>query len=392
MKNRAKILAMLSLALFVALMGLLWLAAGLFLLAGLYAVFSYGKLAKWIEKNTFLTNSGTFAGIFVLAIAIRVFVLEIYSIPSASMEDTLIPGDKVIVSKLNYGPQLPRSPFEIPWVNLFFYITKEAKADPGVPWWHYQRLEGFSEIDRGDIIVFDAPANPDDFYIKRCVGLPGEMLEIKNGQVLNNKQAYLSPATVKHLYEVTYNNRQDMNHLLDSLHLQAEGIDPMGTQFGKDEVGIMLNELEKEKLYSYDFIDSIQLKIQPSDTIAVTFPGNENFLWTIDNFGPLQVPAKGLTISLNQDNFILYAAVLKQYEHAHITERRGKYYLHEKEISEYTFRQNYYFMMGDNRNNSQDSRFWGFVPEENVVGKAVCVLYSAHDDGFRWKRLFKFFI
>ena len=390
MKNRLKMIAILSVVLFIALMGLLWLAAGLLLLSVVYYVFSHGKLAKWTKRNSFFASCVAFASIFVLAIVVRLFIFEIYNIPSASMEDTLIPGDKVIVSKLNYGPQLPRSPFEIPWVNVFFYITKEAKANPNAHWWNYQRLEGLSKISRGDIVVFESRSRTKSFLVKRCVGLPGEVLKIKDGEVFHDKEIYPSPATAKRLYQIKYNNRKGVNNLLDSLHLRNYwSADSLSYPY---EIWLVLNKLERDKLRDHDCIDSILLKTQLAEDVTSIFPRNPRFKWTINNFGPLLIPAKGLTIPLNKTNIILYATILKKYEHVTITERHGRYYLNEIEIDQYTFQQNYYFMMGDHRDSSQDSRFWGFLPEENVVGKVVGVLYSAHDNDFKWNRLFKFSI
>ena len=250
-----------------------------------------------------------FIGVILFAVWMRVFVFEIFVVPSSSMENTIVPGDKLIVSKLAYGPGLPRSPFEIPWINLFFYLAPQTRRLSGSPWWDYHRLSGYSQYKNGDIMIFKHPVTG-DIFIKRCIALPGDTLQIRTGKIFINSKTFEEKTTAKTM--------------------------------------------------------------------------------SLVSLGPNVLPQKGATITLDSISFRLYKSMINKIEkNRKLTSKEGKYFLGEKEITRYSFYDDYFFMMGDNRNDSNDSRFWGPVPEENIVGKAAFVLFSNDHQGFNWSRLFK---
>lgn len=321
----------------IALTGLYWMALTTFLLYLIFLVFrSELALFAWIRKRRFVSSIFTIIGIFLLAISIRIFFIEIFSIPSSSMENTLYPGDKVLVSKLNYGPAMPQSPFEIPWINLIWYLSVDKSTPFDSIYWNHKRLNGFSSLKNGDVVVFIHPlwGQRDNFFIKRCMGLPGDTLQIINGVVLANQKALHMPESVKQPYVVKVR------------HLSA---------FKNDSSHWVNKELK----------------------------------WTIDHYGPMIIPQKGMNIPLNALNYKIYHQTIEQLEKVNIEEKQGIYYINGKPSITYVFRKNYCFMIGDNRHNSADSRIWGLVPEENIVGKAVIILFSNNTNGIQWPRFFK---
>ena len=330
-----------------------------------------------------------FTGIFIFAILFRVFFIEIYSIPSGSMEDTLLPGDKVLVNKLVYGPKLPASPYDIPWVNLVWFLQAGASANPDSVYWNYRRAPGFSAIKRGEVMVFSHPlwGGRNNFFIKRCPALPGDTLKIERGRVKINGQFLPEHDRVKKVYEVwTYNTRQ-FSRLTDSLGLQSFGRSVRSREWGLIEM--LLTEKQKNQLLESGGIDSLKVKILPPDSSHWVYPKNREFAWTIDDYGPLVIPFRGMAIKLNHRNFLLYGRTINRLEKIKLEEKDGLYYLGDEPVTQYIFRQNYYFMLGDNRTNSNDSRYWGFVPEENIVGKAGLVLFNYRYGEFKWERVVK---
>jgi len=338
-----------------------------------------------------------FITIILLAVCLRVFVFEIYTIPSGSMENTLWPGDKILVSKLNYGPRLPRSPFEIPWLNVLFYLNKKARTKADITWWKYRRLPGFSEINRGDVIVFQFPDNKNEVFVKRCVTLPGVTLpgdtfRIINSDVFINNRFQKHPVESKKIYRVWYNNINSFYKIADSMNIPAYGWWTLG-QCSFTETN--LSSRQKEQLTGMSCIDSITSGIKATDySTTQYYPWHEDYSWTLNNMGPFIIPGKVLKIKPDESNVVLYKKVLKKFEHAGITNDSGKWYINYSVVSDYGFKQDYYFMLGDNRNASNDSRYWGFVPEDHIIGKACFVLYSL-DPGkkglkrIRWNRMFR---
>jgi len=340
-------------------------------------------------KRKWLKTILTFSGVFIFAILFRVFFIEIFSIPSGSMEDTLLPGDKVLVNKLVYGPKLPASPYDIPWINLVWFLQAGAAANPDSIYWDYRRLPGFSGIKRGDVMVFSHPlwGGRDNFFIKRCMALPGDTLAIEGGRVKVNGQFLREPALSKKVYEIWPESTRQFSRLADSLGLQSFGYPVRSRE--RDSIKMLLTETQKNRLLKSGGIDSLKIKTSPPDSSRWVYPKTRNFAWTIDDYGPLVIPFQGMAIKLNLQNFLLYGRTINRLEKIKLEENDGLYYLGEEPATRYVFRQNYYFMLGDNRTNSNDSRYWGFVPEENIVGKACLVLFNYRCGEFKRERVLK---
>lgn len=389
MNKKGTILLLLASGLFFFLSGVHWLTVPLFLLAGVVYLLRHLRIPEKLEKHKWLKTAGIFVGVFILAIVFRVFFIEIFSIPSGSMEDTLIPGDKVMVNKLAYGPKLPASPYEIPWLNLVWYLRAKADVNLDSAYWKYRRLNGFGNIKRNDVMVFIHPlwSGRNNFFIKRCVALPGDTLEIQNGNVNVNGQLLPEPGQVKRLYRVWPGNPRLFYRIADSLKINNQGMHL--TRESDQSVKLLLTTKQKEQLLKPDLIDSIRAEICPGNPDHWVYPKDSIFIWTIDHFGPLIIPFKGMNIRLNHSTWLLYKRTIDRLEQEKQEERNGFYYLNGILTDHYAFQHDYYFMLGDNRNNSIDSRYWGFVPEENIVGKASLVLFSNDWEGFKWKRIFK---
>lgn len=370
----------------IVLLGLYWLALATFLLYLVFLLFrSELALFAWIRKHRYVSSLLTIVGIFLLAISIRIFFIEIFSIPSSSMENTLYPGDKVLVSKLNYGPAMPQSPFEIPWINLIWYLSADKNTPLDSVYWDQKRLSGFSSIKKGDVVVFIHPlwGQRDNFFIKRCMGLPGDTLQVKNGMVFANQKVISMPELGRQPYIVKVKQLTAFKKLTDSLKIEAFG---NGSWSYNEYYGFDMSPIQQRKLLNRNCIDSVFVNLVKNDSSQWI---NKELEWTIDNYGPLIIPKKGMTIRLNSLNYKLYHQTIEQLEKVKVEEKDGLFYLDGIEKSSYTFKKDYCFMMGDNRHNSADSRIWGLVPEDNIVGKAVIILFSNNNNGIQWHRFMK---
>jgi len=366
---------------------LIWLVAGISIVAIVYLLLTsdFSHL-KGLKKIKLLVSTFAFVSIFIVAISARVFLIEIFAIPSGSMEETLLPGDKVLVSKLDYGPRMPYSPYEIPWINLIWFLKADAKTNTDSIYWKYNRLEGYTKIKNGDVLVFGHPlwGKRDNYFVKRCIAIPGDTLEIKQGRVFVNDELFLEPVNVKKQYVIYYKNAEQLNKLTDSIQIAGS------YQKGNDHTcKIQLTHSQYKILISEECIDSIQLEVLSKDSANWVDPKNWEFRWTITDFGPLVVPKKGMKIELNERNFLLYQRTIKRLEKVKLSRREGKFLIDGKPATQYAFKHDYYFMMGDNRNNSNDSRYWGFVPEMNIVGRATTILWSNSEGKINWGRTFK---
>ena len=325
----------------------------------------------------------------MLAVALRLFVFSFYYIPTNSMDQTLIPGDYILVSKVHYGPLMPVSPFEIPWFNALFFLNSGARAKVDEEWWQSKRYEGLGDIERQDVVVFKFPVDKKQLYIKRCVGVAGDTLEISGGKLIVNGSLKAEPRFVLNCYDVWYNDSSHFCPLLDSLNIVHK-------KLVSDEKPTLV-EVEctvpmVKQIIPNSCVDSVHQKLMNPDQCYGVFPEDNVFGWSVDHFGPLIIPQKGMRMELTVDNVLRYGTILVQSEKVKLEKKGASYWIDGKESQNYKFKKDYYFMMGDNRHNSNDSRYWGFVPKDHIVGKAMMVIWSKNPDkdswkGVRWNRV-----
>ncbi|MDO5981580.1 signal peptidase I [Flavivirga spongiicola] len=366
-------------------LGLIWLSFLYIFLVATY--YGFKVLLKRI-KNSFIYRTAyglfVFLFIFFIAISIKLFAFDIYKIPSSSMNNTLYTNDVIMVNKLKYGPKLPRSPFDIPWVNIAFYFNDKARATMGTPWWDYKRLSGTTTIKKGDVIVFTM-FDVDMVIVKRCIGKAGDTLTIKKGDVYVNNMAFNPSKLILNNYEFKVNDRKTFYSKLDSIDL-----DISFTRTRTNNFRATLSFQDKKRLEELNMVESL-VKVTDSLTDTSTaYPESKYNQWNFDDYGPYIIPQKGMKIILTPENYALYHKVINEHEGVTIKNTEGTYSIKGKEVISYTFKQDYYFMMGDHRKGSLDSRLWGVVPEERIIGKVQCVLFSNYQDEFQWNRLFKF--
>lgn len=375
------------LALFLVMLGLVWLVITILIFALIYKIaLNYISLLRYTIFRKMI--KGIFLFIFLLSatICVKLLAFDIYKIPSSSMENMLYPGDVIAVNKFQYGPKLPRSPFEIPWVNLAFYANKNARARIKETWWDYSRWGGTTTIKQGDVFVFNSTWNKDFILVKRCVGLPGDTLRIKKGEIYTNSIVFNSPETVKNNCSFNIKNRKLLYKIIDSLPMEGY----INNDYKKRNFGsAMFSKQEFELLQKRNCIDSINKNIDVYGVSQEKLLKTPTSKWTLDDMGPIVIPKKGMEIQLNPENFMLYEKVIRLLEKNTITEKEGTYFINGKRTTTYKFKLNYYFMMGDNRKGTSDSRCWGFLPETNIIGKVQCILFSNKYEEFQWDRLFK---
>ena len=329
----------------------------------------------------------------VAATIIRWATFEAYAIPTSSMEKSLLVGDYLFVSKLHYGARTPGTPLQVPLTHQTIWGTDIASYSDAIQLQSF-RFPGFSEVKHNDAVVFHYPAednHPTDlktYYIKRCVGLPGDSLRVRDGQVYVNGVAADNPKEQQFEYFVATDRV-----LNDDFFRQRDISEKYGVQGGY----VVFTSPEKAKrLEALDFVKEVkQSRSEAGTAEAGVFPQTpDTYKWNRDNFGPLYIPKAGATVAITPKMLPLYERAILAYEHNENAEvHDDKLFIDGKEVNKYTFKQDYYFMMGDNRHNSLDSRYWGFVPEDHTVGKAVFVWMSVDPeaglfDKVRWNRLF----
>lgn len=390
---------------------------------------------------------------------VNLYFFQNYVIPSSSLEKSLLVGDYLFVSKMSYGARIPQTPLHMPLTQHTLPVFN-CKSYLEWPAWDYKRVGGLGEVQLNDIVVFNFPAgdsvatgvpaedlyrlsyqagkelsqpidlsaltpeqertvydlyyamgrkyideNPQLYgkvitrpvdrrenYVKRCVGLPGQTLEIKNRIIYLDGKPNKEPDNVQYRYLVHTNGMlpEDFCHELGISQEDLMAYYPEESVYNMSLTAQAKAALENRK----DLV--VAIENVPDDDAGGLYPVNKHTGWTCDNYGPIWIPKKGETVTLTLENLPIYERPIKNYEGNDLQVKDGKIYINGQETNKYTFKMDYYWMMGDNRHNSADSRFWGFVPEDHIVGKPIFIWLSLDPDRgwtdgkIRWNRLFKF--
>ncbi len=355
-----------------------------------------GPVREWVDAIVFAV---------VAATLIRWLIMEAYTIPTPSMENSLLVGDFLFVSKFHYGTRTPKTPLQIPLTHQKIWFTEIPSYVKWVQLPQY-RLPGFSHVKREDVVVFNVPPRdlnegkdyPVDLktnYIKRCVGIPGDLLQVTDRQVIVNGQPIGNPPDMQFSYLVTSKDEISERNF-EKLQIDPDDYTYMGRPNNNALYQMFLSPQKAEELKAIPYILNVEQDYRTSDGADMRiFPMSKYARWNGDNYGPIRIPQQGMTIAVNDSTLAFYGETITLYDHNEDAKiENGKLLIDGKEVSEYTFKQNYYFMMGDNRHNSLDSRYWGFVPEDHIVGKAFFIWLSIDKHaGFlnkiRWNRFFK---
>ena len=390
---------------------------------------------------------------------VNLYFFQNYVIPSSSLEKSLLVGDYLFVSKMSYGARIPQTPLHMPLTQHTLPVFN-CKSYLEWPAWDYKRVGGLGEVQLNDIVVFNFPAgdsvatgvpaedlyrlsyqagkelsqpidlsaltpeqertvydlyyamgrkyideNPQLYgkvitrpvdrrenYVKRCVGLPGQTLEIKNRIIYLDGKPNKEPDNVQYRYLVHTNGMlpEDFCHELGISQEDLMAYYPEESVYNMPLTAQAKAALENRK----DLV--VAIENVPDDDAGGLYPVNKHTGWTCDNYGPVWIPKKGETMMLTLENLPIYERPIRNYEGNDLQVKDGKIYINGQETDKYTFKMDYYWMMGDNRHNSADSRFWGFVPEDHIVGKPIFIWLSLDPDRgwtdgkIRWNRLFKF--
>jgi signal peptidase I len=380
------------------------------------------KVVEWIDAIIFAVIAASF---------IRMFFIEAYTIPTSSMEKSLLVGDYLFVSKTAYGPKTPNTPLSFPFVHNTMPLTRGTNSY--VEWIKspYKRMAGFSKIKNDDVVVFhfpegdtvamnipaqsyyqltrmygrdrvwsdkrnfgdviSRPVDKRENYIKRCVAIPGDEIKMENGQLYVNGKPQNSIPGMQHNYIVRTNGTSLNPKTLEKLNIAVADRE----SFSSEQYMFPLTDENVSKIKAFSNVTSVEkLTEEPGKWDQSIFPSSEKYPWNVDNFGPITIPAKGKTVQLTIDNLPLYHRVISVYENNNLEVNGSEIKINGEVSNSYTFKMDYYWMMGDNRHNSADSRYWGFVPEDHVVGKAKFIWLSMDKDKsfpakVRVKRMFR---
>tara|TARA_B100000809_G_scaffold257833_2_gene300094 strand:- start:3681 stop:5243 length:1563 start_codon:yes stop_codon:yes gene_type:complete len=379
----------------------------------------------------------------IAATVIRGFYLEAFTIPTSSMEQKLLVGDFLFVNKMAYGARVPNTPVSFPFTHHSFpeSIPLIGGNQSYLEWFKfpYAKLPKMGDVERNDCVVFNFPAgdtviiersaqiyeqvlrdasvelnvsvdqarkhihknftikarpvDKKENYIKRCVGIPGDKLEIVNAQLMIDDEVAYFDAGAQFNYNVETDGTGFSQDALQKKKITTESLTSINDGMN-DKYIVTMTDASVEKIKQFSQVTSVEKRIEPIGfkgwRLNSVFPNDDQYDWTVDNFGPILVPQKGATVELNIKTLPLYRRIIKNYENNDLRVDGEQIFINGEEASSYTFKMDYYWMMGDNRHCSQDSRYWGFVPEDHIVGKAVFVWMSwdSQQGGIRWDRLF----
>ncbi|HEX3384103.1 MAG TPA: signal peptidase I [Mucilaginibacter sp.] len=364
------------------------------------------KHKKGLKKSTGREWAEAIIFAVIAATLIRTFFIEAYTIPTPSMERSLLVGDFLFVSKVNYGPRLPETPISFPFAhNTMPLIGTKSYSDlVKLP---YYRLPGLSDVKKGDVVVFNYPMDADspffrpvdkqENYIKRCQGTPGDTLSVVNAQVYVNGKAAPNPPGEQVDYTITTSGLPLNPDVIQDLKISDYGggslfmtKDAAATLKGYSNIKSLVPNIKTGK--GADPANPVFPVSQSYPAYTVLVDRLPDYKWNEDNFGPIIIPKRGWTVKLDSVTLPLYERAIQVYEGNKVEVKGGSLYINGQKTDTYTFKMNYYWMMGDNRHDSADSRFWGFVPEDHIVGKALFVWLSWDDTAdflhkIRWGRL-----
>lgn len=362
------------------------------------------KETKVISPARDWFNSITFA--VVAATLIRWTTVEAYVIPTPSMENTALVGDYLFVSKFHYGTRTTSAPLQVPLTHQKIWGTEIPSYLDWIELPTY-RLPGFSEVKRSDIVVFNVPPlslnkgklHPitlKENYVKRCVAIGGDVLQIVDRQVIVNGEALPNPENMKFSYIVTTNNEIN-KRILAGLDMYSDDYQVLTrTADNKVIYKMLLTEAQRDAFQSMPYVTSLESdQSKNSGPEEVINPNSMWSRWNGDNYGPYTIPKKGMVIQVNDSTMAMYGEVISLYEHHdNVKIEGGQLFIGGSPLTSYTFGQDYFFMMGDNRHDSWDSRYWGLVPYDHIVGKALFVWFSWEAEAdlankIRWGRIFK---
>lgn len=454
-KNKIRgIIAMTVYLLWVIWVGNAWLLLGLPVIFDIYL----SKKVHWNfwkkrgQKNNVIIEWLDALIFAIIAVSlINIFIFQMYKIPSGSMEKTLLIGDHLYVSKLKYGPRIPNTPLSFPFAQHTFPGTFNTKSYLEWIKWPYKRLKGFTTLQRGDIVVFNfpegdtvvvenqaesyysmmrtvveqlkfqdlsagrqysdakyeqtarqylketftltvRPVDRRDNYVKRCVAVAGDTLEVISGCVyINGARVFDALPNVQFRYRVVTDGTRINPKTLEKFGIYQSDVFNIGAN-------IYSIPLKKDQIEAFKALGNVVTVTKEENTQDAydsrIFPHNPYYAWNEDYLGPLWIPSKGSTIALNTTNLCKYERIITAYEHHSLRVEGHRIYVDEQEVDSYTFGMDYYFMMGDNRHDSADSRYWGFVPEDHIVGAPSFIWFSLNKEkkfpmNIRLGRLFK---
>ncbi len=380
---------------------------------------------EWLDALIFALVAVTF---------INIFFFQNFNIPTASMEKSLLIGDNLFVSKVHFGPRIPQTPLSFPLVQHTLPLTKDKNSFLTWIKKDYRRLKGLSSIKNNDVVVFNYPegdtvctawqsnysyysfvrdagrervwsdknyygrivARPVDKrenFIKRCVGISGDSIQVINNQLFVNGQPQEKVENLQFNYTVMTNGTK-----INQIKLENLGIAEADSKFSASNSSYSDFPLTEEMVIELkklpNVIDVVRYLYPANSWEKGTFPFSDNFKWNRDNYGPIWIPQKGASVNINLKNLPLYERLIDVYEGNDLDVRDGEIYINEEVATSYTFKMDYFWMMGDNRHNSADSRYWGFVPEDHVVGKPLFVYISFDKEkkfpaNIRWNRMMR---